>query len=277
MASLKEEVKRTSSKSRIFVYEEDLHYLDRDNFEEELEKVLDYSREAFIIASNRLNELGLTLVDSPSEQNSKLIGGPKDIDSGRKVVAFPVNQELYTKIQERRGEMCDADFLNIAINHHKDMRKLHDRYSDRQETNHIKKHSTQMNDYEEEEEEESEEYSENEKVEVRFLGMDVDFDKTSKILWVIGLALFGAGDTATTYWSLMKGNVETNPILAFLIGLNPLVMISFKIAIICAFYVLFAVLKNRNGKDSYLLWIPTIMIILGGYLTVNNLLVIMRT
>jgi hypothetical protein len=278
MASLKDEVKRTSSKSRIFVYEEDLHYLDRDNFEEELEKVLDYSRDAFIIASNRLNELGLTLVDSPADQNSKLIGEPKDIDNGRKVVAFSVNQDLYTKIQERRGEMWDADFLNIAINHYRDMRKLHDRYSGRQETIRIKKNSAQMDDSDEENDlEELEEHSENEKVEASFLGMDVDFDKTSKILWVLGLALFGVGDTTTTYWSLMKGNVETNPILAFLLGLNPLVMISFKIAIICAFYVLFAVLKNRNGKDSYLLWIPTIMIILGGYLTINNLLVIIRT
>jgi len=54
-------------------------------------------------------------------------------------------------------------------------------------------------------------------------------------------------------------------------------MISFKIAIICAFYVAYAILKNRNGKESFLLWIPTIMIILGGYLTINNLLVIMKT
>jgi hypothetical protein len=91
------------------------------------------------------------------------------------------------------------------------------------------------------------------------------------------MALFGIGDTATTFWSLMKGNVETNPILAFLIGMNPLVMISFKIAIICAFYVFYSIMKNRNGKDSSLLWIPIIMIILGGYLTINNLLVIMRT
>jgi len=74
----------------------------------------------------------------------------------------------------------------------------------------------------------------------------------------------------------MKGNVETNPILAFLIGLNPLVMTSFKIAIICLFYVIFAFMKNKYGKQSFLLWIPTIMIILGGYLTINNLLVILR-
>ena len=277
MASLKDEVKRTSGKCRIFVYEDSLRYLDEDNIEEDLEKILDYSRDAFLITSNRLTELGLVLVDHPLRSESKPLGDPKDLDNGRKVVSLVVSQDLYDKIQERRGEMWDADVLDTAINHHKDMVRLHDRHFGSQATRRIKKNNMPADDSEEEEEEEEEVTSEDDKVEVSFLGKDVDFDMTSKILWILGLALFGVGDTATTYWSLGKGNVETNPILAFLLGFNPLIMISFKIAIICAFYVAYAILKNRNGKESFLLWIPTIMIILGGYLTINNLLVIMRT
>jgi hypothetical protein len=275
MACLKDEVKRTSGKSRVSVYEDDLRYLDPDNLEE-LEKILDFSRDAFLIASNRLTELGLTLIDNPVDANKKTMGEPRDLDNGRKVVSIPVSQDLYSKIQERRGEMSEADFLSTAINHHKDMLRLHERYNGRQESLRGKKNGGSEDDSDEEEEE-VEEYSEDKEVEVNFLGKNVDFDRASKILWALGLALFGVGDTATTYWSLMKGNIETNPILAFLIGLNPLVMISLKIAIICAFYLIYAILKNRNGKQSFLLWIPTIMIILGGYLTVNNLLVIMRT
>jgi hypothetical protein len=272
MASLKDEVKRTSGKCRIFVYEDSLRYLDEDNLEEDLERILDYSRDAFLITSNRLTELGLALVDHPLKSESKPLGDPKDLDNGRKVVSLVVSQDLYDKIQERRGEMWDADFLDTAINHHKDMIKLHERHFERQETRGIKKNKMPADDSEEEDEEET---SEDEKVDVNFLGKDVDFDMTSKILWIFGMALFGIGDTATTYWSLsIPRHVETNPILAFLLGFKPLVMISFKIAIICAFYVAYAILKNRTGKDSFLLWVPTIMIILGGYLTINNLLVI---
>jgi hypothetical protein len=276
MASLKDEVKRNSGKCRIFVYEDSLRYLDEDNLEEDLEKILDYSRDAFLIASNRLTELGLALVDHPVKSESKPLGEPQDLDNGRKVISLVVSQELYDKVQERKGEMWDADFLETAINHHRDMIQLHERHFGSQGKRRTKKNRSQSDDTDEDEEEEDEEDSDSEEedVEVTFLGKDVYFDRTSKILWIIGLALFGVGDTVTTYWSLSMGNVETNPILAFLLGFNPLVMISFKIAIICAFYIAYTIMKNRTGKDSFLLWVPTIMIILGGYLTVNNLLVI---
>jgi len=81
---------------------------------------LDYSRDAFLITSNRLTELGLALVDHPLKSESKRLGDIKGLDNGRKVVSLVVSQELYDKIQERRGEMWDADFLDTAINHHKD-------------------------------------------------------------------------------------------------------------------------------------------------------------
>jgi hypothetical protein len=277
MACLKDELKRTSINSRIFVYEDSLLHLDPDNLEDDLEKALDYSRDALLIASSRFGDLGLTVVDSPSESEEKsgiVPGVPKSLENGRKVVPLSVSLDLYTKIQERRGELWVADYLDTAINHRAEMSKLEERYGGRKETRRSRRNPYPADDSEDEEDEED--YSEDENVEVTFLGKDVDFDKTSKILWILGLALFGVGDTVTTYWSLMKGNVETNPILAFLIGLNPLVMISFKIAIICAFYVMYAVMKNRTGKDSFLLWIPTIMIILGGYLTINNLIMIFR-
>lgn len=278
MACLKDELKRTSSHSRIFVYEDNLQHLDQDNLEEDLEKALDYSRDAFLIASNRMADLGLTVIDSPADSENKVgvvPGAPKDMENGRKVVPLSVGLDLYTKIQERRGELWVADYLDTAINHRTEMSRLEERYGGRKELRRQKRDPSPADDSEDEEEEE--EYSQDEKVEVAFLGKDVDFDRASRILWILGVVLFGVGDTATTYWSLMKGNVETNPILAFLIGLNPLVMISFKIAIICAFYIMYSVLKNRSGKDSYLLWIPAIMIILGGYLTVNNLAMILRT
>jgi hypothetical protein len=280
MACLKDELKRTSSNSRIFVYEDNLLHLDPDNIEEDLEKTLDYSRDALLIASSRLADLGLSVVDSPKESDNEmgvLPGVPKSLETGRKVVPLSVNLDLYTKIQERRGELWVADFLDTAINHRKEMSRLDERYGVQGRPQAIKKSSDMLDDSEDEEDEkDDEDPAEEQNVEVTFLGKDVDFDKTSKILWILGLALFGVGDTVTTYWSLMRGNIETNPILAFLIGLNPLVMISFKIAIICAFYVMYAVVKNRTGKDSFLLWIPTIMIILGGYLTINNLIMIFR-
>ncbi len=221
------------------------------------------------------------LIEQSREESDNENGGaswrPQVLETGRKVVPLSVNLDLYTKIQERRGELWVADFLDTAINHHKEMSRLDERYGVQGKTRTVKKSSDLHDDSEDEEDEnDDEEPSEEQNVEVTFLGKDVDFDKTSKILWILGLALFGVGDTVTTYWSLMRGNIETNPILAFLIGLNPLVMISFKIAIICAFYVMYAVVKNRTGKDSFLLWIPTIMIILGGYLTINNLIMIFR-
>jgi hypothetical protein len=279
MACLKDELKRTSSNSRIFVYEDNLLHLDPDNLEDDLEKALDYSRDAFLIASTRLADLGLTVVDSPADSENKagvVPGAPKDMENGRKVVPLSVGLDLYTKIQERRGELWVADYLDTAINHRTEMSKLEERYGGRKEMRRSRRNPAPSDDSEDEEEEEEDEFSMDEKVEVTFLGKNVDFDRTSKLLWILGVVLFGVGDTATTYWSLMKGNIETNPILAFLIGLNPLVMISFKIAIICAFYVMYAVLKNRSGKDSFLLWIPTIMIILGGYLTINNLFMIFK-
>lgn len=275
MACLKDEVKRNSSRSRIFVYEDSLQYLDPDDIEHDLEKALDYSRDAFLMASSRMFELGLVVIDSPPDEDKIVSGAPRDLENGRKVVPLSVNQDLYSKIQERRGELWVADFLDTVISYRKDMVKLDERYSGNFLTTRNKRNRVNQDDPEEEEE--GEEDLEDEQVTVSVLGKDVDFDITSKILWILGMALFGIGDTATTYWSLMKGNVETNPILAFLIGMNPLVMISFKIAIICGFYVFYSIMKNRSGKDSSLLWIPVIMIILGGYLTVNNLLVIMRT
>jgi hypothetical protein len=275
MACLKDEVKRNSSRSRIFVYEDVLQYLDPDDIEHDLDKALDYSRDAFLMASSRMFELGLVVTDCPPDEEKIVSGAPRDLENGRKVVPLSVNQDLYSKIQERRGELWVADFLDTVICYRKDMARLDERYSgnflpDRNRRNRADQDCS-------DEEEEEEEYLEDDQVTINILGKEVDFDNTSKILWILGMALFGIGDTATTYWSLMKGNVETNPILAFLIGMNPLVMISFKIAIICGFYVFYSIMKNRNGKDSSLLWIPAIMIILGGYLTIHNLLVIMRT
>ncbi|HEY3419784.1 MAG TPA: DUF5658 family protein [Methanomassiliicoccales archaeon] len=276
MACLKDEVKRTSSRSRIFVYEDDLQFLDPDDRERDLEKILDYSRDAFLTTSSRLTELGLKVVDSPLEADKIVVGAPKDLENGRKVVPLSISTDLYSKIQERRGELWVADFLDIVIGYRKDMAKLEEQYGGHRSKPRNERSGISQYDSDDEEEEEDE-YSENEPVSVGFLGMKVDFDKTSRILWILGMALFGVGDTATTYWSLMKGNVETNPILAFLIGMNPLVMISFKIAIICGFYIFYYIMKNRHGKDANLLWIPAIMIILGGYLTINNYLVIIRT
>ena len=275
MACLKDEVKRSSSRSRIFVYEDNLQYLDPEDIECDLEKALDYSREAFLIASKRMSELGLSVMDTPVEINKIVNGAPKDLENGRNVVPLSIGKDLYSKIQERRGELWVADFLDTVIGYRKEMEKLDGHYGGYSSPTKTHKNREPQEDSDDEDEEE--EFSEDEPVSVNFLGRDVDYDNTSKILWILGMALFGVGDTATTYWSLMKGNVETNPVLAFLIGMNPLVMISFKIAIICGFYVFYSIMKNRNGKDSSLLWIPIIMIILGGYLTINNLLVIMKT
>ncbi len=279
MACLKDEVKRSSSRSRIFVYEDSLQYLDPDDIEGDLEKALDYSREAFLIASKRMSELGLTVIDTPADINKIVNGAPNDLENSRNVVPLSIGQELYSKIQERRGEIWVGDFLDTVIGYRKEMARLDGSRGETVSVVKKQRSRASQDDSEEEEDEEDpeEENSYDEPVSVSFLGKDVDFDNTSKILWIIGIALFGVGDTATTFWSLKMGNVETNPILAFLIGMNPLIMISFKLAIICAFYVFYSIMKNRNGKDSSLLWIPIIMIILGGYLTINNLLVIFRS
>jgi len=113
-----------------------------------------------------LTELGLTVVDSPLDPEIRATGEPEDLENERKVVALPVSQYLYSKVQERRGEIWDADFLDTAISYRKDMIKLNERYDGQVDLVRVKKNRRSEEDSEEEEDEED--YSEPDKVEVNF-------------------------------------------------------------------------------------------------------------
>ncbi len=103
---------------------------------------------------------------------------------------------------------------------------------------------------------------------------EIDYAHASRTMWAFGILFFGLGDVVTTYWSLFVGNMEMNPITRFLLNIDPVTFITFKIMIICGLYIIYHYSRERESSSSSVLAIPAAMAFIGAFVTFNNLIMI---
>lgn len=92
-----------------------------------------------------------------------------------------------------------------------------------------------------------------------------------RLLWIAAIALYGVGDTVTTFWGLSTGGVaEAGPIAKPLIeSYGRGALFAIKLVVFPAFYFVWRVLKTP-GRVA----VPFALALVGGLVTVWNVLVI---
>jgi hypothetical protein len=101
------------------------------------------------------------------------------------------------------------------------------------------------------------------------VGMEVEEELPNhyfRALWVVAILTYGVGDLLTTYLALRAGLTELNPIMSFF-G-NYVSMFFFKVATLIAVFLVSWVFRHHKG---FYYSVPIITAVVGGILTVNNL------
>lgn len=97
---------------------------------------------------------------------------------------------------------------------------------------------------------------------------------TFVLVWGIAAGLYGGGDAVTTWYALVFGASETNPVVAAAASIHPILIVVVKLAILGALYRLSHSLATESTlslDDQVALAVPLTLGVVGGYATVVNL------
>jgi len=86
--------------------------------------------------------------------------------------------------------------------------------------------------------------------------------QADKTLWILAIGTYGVGDTLTTLLNLWMGFKEMNPLI------NQYTLIPIKVFIL---FLLFLASKDANRNKKAI--VASILIIMGVFGTINNLLI----
>lgn len=100
------------------------------------------------------------------------------------------------------------------------------------------------------------------------------FGDRDRLLWIAAIALYGVGDTATTFWGLSAGGIaEGGPIAGPLIEVyGRYSLLAIKAIVFPTFYLLWRLLRTP-GRVA----VPFALALVGAVVTVWNVVVIATT
>lgn len=259
MTSLKDEIiGNRNEKHTIMIYMETFNKLKKistEDIELTIMKVVRQGLTHLKISADFMNHIGINL---STDQNIKKL---EKEENAKEIIPLIVSKETYQKLSEFSGDLTIQDFLRILLSYTDSINSLNDSEKKSIETNNKNYNQSTNSDLIEG------------KLDIKSL-QPSEYSYLSPVLWIFGISLFGIGDTITTYLSIISGNVELNPLTNFLITINPITLITFKIGIISGLYILYYIYREKHMDLTSIIMIPGIMTFIGTFLTFNNLFLI---